>query len=93
MDLHVVPLIPAYGASRSGLRAWGQHYRRNAGQEGGLLGVARGQSFGQEGGSRKFGVSARCLLFKGDRPITRKKAYRDALAFKPGMLLIGLGNQ
>lgn len=26
-----------------------------------------------------FGVSARCLLFKGDRPITREKAYQDAL--------------
>lgn len=38
-----------------------------------------------------FGVSARCLLFKGDRPITREKAYRDALAFKPDMLLIALG--
>lgn len=38
-----------------------------------------------------FGVSARCLLFKGDRPITREKAYQDALAFKPDMLLIGLG--
>lgn len=38
-----------------------------------------------------FGVSARCLLFKGDRPITREKTYRDALAFKPNMLLIGLG--
>lgn len=38
-----------------------------------------------------FGVSARCLLFKGDRPITREKAYRDALAFNPDILLIGLG--
>lgn len=38
-----------------------------------------------------FGVSARCLLFKGDRPITREKAYRDALAFKPDVLLIGMG--
>lgn len=38
-----------------------------------------------------FGVSARCLLFKGDRPITREKAYRDALAFKPDILLVGLG--
>lgn len=38
-----------------------------------------------------FGVSARCLLFKGDRPITREKAYQDALAFKPDVLLIGMG--
>lgn len=40
---------------------------------------------------RNFGVSARCLLFKGNRPITREKAYRNALAFKPDILLIGLG--
>lgn len=38
-----------------------------------------------------FGVSARCLLFKGDRPIVREKAYKDALAFHPDVLLIGLG--
>lgn len=34
-----------------------------------------------------FGVSARCLLFRGDRPITREKVYQDALAFKPDVLL------
>ncbi|WP_290566157.1 GDSL-type esterase/lipase family protein [Akkermansia sp.] len=38
-----------------------------------------------------FGVSARCLLFRGDRPITREKVYQDALAFKPDVLLIGMG--
>lgn len=38
-----------------------------------------------------FGVSARCLLFKGDRPITRENAYQNALAFKPDVLLIGMG--
>lgn len=38
-----------------------------------------------------FGISARCLLFRGDRPITREKVYQDALAFKPDVLLIGLG--
>lgn len=92
MDLHVVRADSGiWRVSGPDCVPGGQHYRRNAGQEGGLLGVARGQSFGQEGGSRKFCVSARCLLFKGDRPITREKAYRDALAFKPGMLLIGLG--
>lgn len=37
-----------------------------------------------------FGVSARCLLFRGDHPITREKAYQDALVFKPDVLLIGM---
>lgn len=49
------------------------------------------KSLGKKAEVGNFGVSARCLLFKGDRPITREKAYRDALAFKPDMLLIGLG--
>ncbi len=38
-----------------------------------------------------FGVTARCLLNKGDRPITKEKAYQNALAFKPDILFIGLG--
>lgn len=45
----------------------------------------------KKAGVGNFGVSARCLLFKGDRPITQEKAYRDALAFNPDILLIGLG--
>ncbi len=38
-----------------------------------------------------FGVSARCLLNKGDRPIAKEKAYQNALAFKPDVLIIALG--
>lgn len=49
------------------------------------------KALGKKAEVGNFGVSARCLLFKGDRPITREKAYRDALAFNPDMLLIGLG--
>lgn len=49
------------------------------------------KALGKKAEVGNFGVSARCLLFKGDRPITREKAYRDALAFNPDMLLVGLG--
>lgn len=49
------------------------------------------RALGKKAEVGNFGVSARCLLFKGDRPITREKAYRNALDFKPDILLIGLG--
>jgi acyl-CoA thioesterase I len=40
---------------------------------------------------RNFGVSGRTLLNKGDYPYTKEKAYRDALAFKPNVVVIKLG--
>lgn len=38
-----------------------------------------------------FGISARCLLDSGDRPIRKEKIYKDALASNPDVVLIGLG--
>lgn len=38
-----------------------------------------------------FGVSARTLLDKGDFPYMKEKAYRDALAFQPQVVIIMLG--
>ena len=40
---------------------------------------------------RNYGVSGRTLLNKGDYPYTKEKAYRDALAFLPNIVLIKLG--
>jgi acetyl esterase/lipase len=40
---------------------------------------------------RNFGVSSRTLLNKGDRPYQNERAWRDALAFKPDIVLIKLG--
>lgn len=40
---------------------------------------------------RNFGVSARTMLNKGDRPYTQEKAYRDSLAFTPDIVIIKLG--
>ncbi len=40
---------------------------------------------------RNFGVSARTMLRKGDHPIWRERAYRDAKAFKPHVVVIKLG--
>lgn len=40
---------------------------------------------------KNFGVSARTLLNKGDYPYTKEKAYQEALAFKPNVVVIKLG--
>lgn len=40
---------------------------------------------------KNFGVSARTLLNKGDRPYMKEKAYQSALAFNPQIVIIKLG--
>ena len=40
---------------------------------------------------RNFGVSARTLLNKGDHPYMNEMAWKDALAFKPDIVVIKLG--
>ena len=40
---------------------------------------------------RNFGVSARTMLRKGDHPIQKEKAYANALAFQPNIVIIKLG--
>ena len=40
---------------------------------------------------RNFGVSARTMLNKGDYPYMNELAWRDALAFKPDIVIIKLG--
>ena len=40
---------------------------------------------------KNFGVSARTLLNKGDHPYMNEKAYQDALAFNPNVVVIKLG--
>ena len=38
-----------------------------------------------------YGVSGRTLLKKGDNPIWRHKAYKNAIAFNPNIVIIKLG--
>lgn len=40
---------------------------------------------------KNFGVSARTLLNKGDFPYMRERQWKDALAFRPQIVIIGLG--
>ena len=40
---------------------------------------------------KNFGVSARTMLNKGDYPYMNEQAWRDALAFKPDIVIIKLG--
>ncbi|MFC4992680.1 GDSL-type esterase/lipase family protein [Rubritalea tangerina] len=40
---------------------------------------------------RNFGVSARTMLNKGDRPYTKEKAYQNSLSFEPNIVIIKLG--
>lgn len=40
---------------------------------------------------KNFGVSARTLMNKGDRPYMKEQAYQQALAFNPNIVIIKLG--
>jgi acetyl esterase/lipase/lysophospholipase L1-like esterase len=40
---------------------------------------------------KNFGVSARTLLNKGDFPYMKERQWKDALAFRPQIVIIGLG--
>lgn len=40
---------------------------------------------------RNFGVSARTMLNRGDYPYMKEQAWRDALAFRPDMVIVKLG--
>ena len=40
---------------------------------------------------KNFGVSARTMLYKGDYPYMNEMAWKDALAFKPDIVIIKLG--
>jgi lysophospholipase L1-like esterase len=46
---------------------------------------------GQDYWVKNFGVSARTMLNKGDYPYMNEMAWRDALAFKPDIVVIKLG--
>ena len=46
---------------------------------------------GQDYWVKNFGVSARTMLNKGDYPYMNEMAWRDALAFKPDIVIIKLG--
>jgi lysophospholipase L1-like esterase len=41
---------------------------------------------------RNYGVGGRTLLTKGDFPYTKEKAYKDALAFMPNVVVVKLGS-
>lgn len=49
------------------------------------------QLLGKEYWVKNFGVSGRTMLNKGDRPYMKEMAWRDALAFRPDMVVIKLG--
>jgi len=40
---------------------------------------------------KNFGVNGATLLNAGDNPYTKQKAYKDALAFKPNIVVLKLG--
>jgi lysophospholipase L1-like esterase len=46
---------------------------------------------GQDYWVKNFGVSSRTMLNKGDYPYMNEMAWRDALAFKPDIVVIKLG--
>jgi lysophospholipase L1-like esterase len=50
-----------------------------------------GRMLGDEWEVRNFGVSGATMLKKGDKPYDKQKAYTDALAWKPDVVVIKLG--
>jgi lysophospholipase L1-like esterase len=50
-----------------------------------------GEMLGSRAIVRNFGVSARTLLRKGDRPYWKEQALKDALGFFPNVVVIKLG--
>lgn len=50
-----------------------------------------GRLLGDKYEVENFGVSARTLMSKGDMPYIKEKAYRNALDFKPQIVVIKLG--
>ena len=49
------------------------------------------QILGKDYWVRNFGVSSRTMLNKGDYPYMNEQAWKDALAFKPDIVVIKLG--
>ena len=50
-----------------------------------------GRMLGEDADVRNFGVNGATLLKKGDKPYWRQGAYRNALKFKPNLVVIKLG--
>lgn len=50
-----------------------------------------GRLLGDKYWVKNFGVSARTLMNKGDRPYMKEAAYKQALAFNPNIVIIKLG--
>lgn len=50
-----------------------------------------GRQLGNDYMVRNYGVSARTMLNKGDNPYMKEKAFRQALAFNPNVVIIKLG--
>ena len=50
-----------------------------------------GRMLGEGVDVRNFGINGATLLKKGDKPYWRQGAYRNALAFKPNLVVIKLG--
>jgi lysophospholipase L1-like esterase len=50
-----------------------------------------GRMLGETWDVRNFGVSGATLLKKGDKPYWKQKAFKDALAFRPHVVIIKLG--
>jgi lysophospholipase L1-like esterase len=50
-----------------------------------------GRMLGDKWEVRNFGVSGATLLTKGDLPYVKQRAYTDALAYKPDVVVIKLG--
>ena len=90
--LSAVPIDPAAYTAPIRVACVGDSITAGAGAEKGKAYPSQVQALlGDKWVVKNFGVSGRTLLAKGDHPYIKEKAYADAQAFLPDVVVIMLG--
>lgn len=85
------PINPADFSAPVRVACVGDSITQGAGTRGNAYPKQLQELLGDEWKVGNFGVSGRTLLRKGDHPYWEEKAYQNALAFKPDVVIIKLG--
>ena len=85
------PIDPANYEGPVKVACVGDSITQGAGTRGATYPKQLQSFFGDDWEVENFGVSGRTLMAKGDYPYTSEKAYQNALAMKPDVVVIMLG--
>jgi lysophospholipase L1-like esterase len=88
---HADPIDPAKHSSPIRVACVGDSITQGSGTKGNPYPKQLQELLGDSWNVGNFGVSGRTLLRKGDHPYWNEKAYQNALAFKPDVVIIKLG--